>query len=121
MPQFKKIKGKVFGVQMSKAEQQAMNEEINRQLAEKYKEWLINLDAMVLWTLHTHPQIKFGKKRLKEFYKEFTKQHLELIDYYSCDGDDGKLCINKLKDVGIDLEEWIKEFEEEENGSKNLC
>lgn len=116
MPIFKKMKGKVFGVSLSKEEQRAMTEEINRQIAEQYKDWLVNLDAMVLWTLHTH--LGFGKKRLKRFYKAFTKQHLELMQYYECDGDDGSLCIHKLKDIGIDLNAWAKELEENDDSSK---
>lgn len=119
MAQFKKIKGKVFGVSLSKEEQRAMNAEINRQIAENYKEWLVNLDAMVLWTLHTY--LGFGEKRLKQFYKEFTKQHIELMQYYECDGDDGRLCIHKLKGIGIDLKAWAKELEEEvEDDSSKL-
>ena len=94
MAQFKKIKGKVFGVSLSKEEQRAMNAEINRQIAENYKEWLVNLDAMVLWTLHTY--LGFGEKRLKQFYKEFTKQHIELMQYYECDG----VCVGELYDNG---------------------
>lgn len=118
MPTFKKNRGKIFSVSLSKAEQEAMNMEINRQIAENYKEWLVNLDAMVLWTLHTH--LGFGKKRLKRFYREFTKQHLELMDYYECDGDDGRLCIHKLEGIGIDLKAWAKELEEVEYDSSKL-
>lgn len=119
MAMFKKVGGKVFGAQLSKAEQQALNEEINRQIAIKYKEWLTELDAMILWTLHTHPQLRFGKKRLERFYKVFTKQHLELISRYECgDNDDGSLCVHKLKSIGVDLETLSKEFDMEESNGK---
>ena len=111
MPIFKKSNGKVFGVSLTKEEQRAMDEEINRQIAEKHREWTTHVDAMILWTLHT--QFGFGKKRLREFYVEFTKQHLKLIDYYQCDGDDGGLCVYKLKGIGIDLDAWAKEIDKE--------
>ena len=65
MAQFKKIGSKIFGVQLTAKEQEAMTKEINRQIAENYKQWLVNLDAMVLWTLHTY--LGFGEKRLKQF------------------------------------------------------
>lgn len=116
MPIFKKVNGKVFGVSFSKEEQRAMTEEINRQIAEQYEDWLINLDAMVLWTLHTH--LGFGKKRLKRFYRDFTKQHIELTQYYECNGDDGSLCIHKLRGIDVDLNAWAKELEEEDDSSK---
>ena len=118
MAQFKKIGSKIFGVQLTAKEQEAMTKEINRQIAENYKQWLVNLDAMVLWTLHTY--LGFGEKRLKQFYEEFTKQHVELMKYYGCDGDDGRLCIYKLRGIGIDLLAWAKELEESEDDSSNL-
>ena len=118
MPVFKRSSGKIFGVTFSKAEREAMDAEINQQIAENYKSWLTNLDAMVLWTLRTH--LGFGKKRLKRFYREFTKQHLELMKYYQCDHDDGRLCIHKLKGIGVDLKSWAKELEDEESDSSKL-
>lgn len=113
MAYFKKAGKRIFGVQLNKAEQKAMNAEINRQIIENQKKFLLDYDCMVLWTLHT--VFGFGEKRLKAFYKEFTKQHLELIDYYQCDGDSGKLCKFKLKQKGFDIESWAKELEDFSN------
>lgn len=104
MAQFKKVGNKVFGVQLSKKEQEAMNKEINRQIIEREQQFFLDYDCMVLWTLHT--QLGFGEKRLKKFYESFTEQHKELIDYYKCDDDSGKLCRHKLKDIGYDVEKW---------------
>ena len=120
MPNFKRNGGKIFGVHLSKAEQEALDIEIKSQIAEQYHDLLENVDAMVLWTLHTHPHLRFGKKRLKRFYKFFIKQHRELIDYYECKEDSGRLCKFKLRDLGIDLAEWQKELEEENDDSNVL-
>lgn len=116
MPNFKRIGGKIYGVQLSKTEQKAMDAEIKSQIAEYYRDFLSNLDAMVLWTLHTH--LGFGKKRLRRFYKVFSKQHIELMEYYQCNEDSSRLCKHKLKDIGIDLVELQKELEEENDSSK---
>lgn len=106
MAQFKKIGGKIFGVQFNKKEQEAMNKEINRQIAEREQQFFLDYDCMVLWTLHT--QLGFGEKRLKKFYESFTAQHKELIDYYMCDGDSGKLCKYKLEGIGCDVAKWAE-------------
>ena len=106
MAQFKKIGGKIFGVQLNKKEQEAMNKEINRQIAEREQQFFLDYDCMVLWTLHT--QLGFGEKRLKRFYESFTAQHKELIDYYMCDSDSGRLCKFKLEGIGCDVEKWAE-------------
>ena len=104
MAQFKKIGSKIYGMQLNKREQEAMTKEINRQIAEREQQFLLDYDCMVLWTLHTY--LGFGKKRLMQFYEYFASQHRELIDYYMCDGDSGKLCQYKLEGIGCNVKEW---------------
>ena len=109
MPQFKRIGGKIFGVQFNKKEQEAMNKEILRQVGEHEQKFLLDYDCMVMYSLRT--QLGFGEKRLKRFYENFSKQHKALMEYYMCDDDDGKLCKFKLEQMGFDIEEWAKILE----------
>lgn len=109
MPQFKRMGGRIFGVQFSKKEQEAMDKEIRRQVGEQEQNFLLDYDCMVLYSLKT--QLGFGEKRLKRFYENFAKQHRELIDYYVCDDDDGKLCRYKLEQMGFDIKKWAETLE----------
>lgn len=106
--QVKKIRGKVYGANLTAAEQKAMEIEINRQLAEISRKHELEVDAMVLWELHE--QLGFGPKRLKRFFDNFSVSINELISRYE-DNDDNqaKLCMYKLKEIGVDIEEWSKE------------
>ena len=61
----KSYKGKVYGAELTAAEKKAMNIEINRQIAEKDRQYAEDIDAMVLYTLMAHYGWK--KKRLKKF------------------------------------------------------
>ena len=104
----KKIGGRVYGAELSAAEQKAMDMEIQRQLAEFDRKNVRELDALVLWELHE--QFGFGKKRLKQFYKNFSRGIEALIRRYEMEqGDDVWLCTYKLKEIGCDLEAWEKE------------
>lgn len=104
----KKIGGRVYGAELSVAEQKAMDMEIQRQLAEFDRKNVRELDALVLWELHE--QFGFGKKRLKQFYKNFSPGIEALVRRYEMEhGDEVWLCTYKLKEIGCDLEAWEKE------------
>ena len=106
--QVKKIKGKIYGANFTATERKAMEIEINRQLAEISRKHELEVDAMVLWELHE--QFRFGKKRLKRFFDNFSVSMNELIVRYEDNDDDrSKLCMHKLKEIGVDIEEWSKE------------
>ena len=111
MPVFKKNKGHIFGVQFSAKEQKAINEEILRQCAEFDKKNANEIDALVLWLLHE--RFGFGKKRLRAFYDYFLTEMDALVEHYAM-GDEDKawLCTYKLKQYGIDIEEWNKEVKQ---------
>ena len=106
--QIKRVGGRIFGAHLTVAEQQAVEIEINKQILiadEKYKN---NIDAMILWTLHTY--LGFGPKRLRDFYEAFNRIHDSLVSYYEMeDSDDAWICMQKLKDMGVDVEAWNKE------------
>lgn len=106
--QIKKNKGKIFGAAMSSSEKKAMEMEIRRQLAEFDRKHVLEIDASVLWTLHD--VFGFGPKRLKQFYDNFSSSIDSLLDQYEMDDCDYIwLCTKKLKEYGIDIEEWDKE------------
>ncbi len=110
----KKLNGKPYGVEFSSAERKAMNLEINRQLMEKDEKYKEDIDAMILYALMVHKGWK--KKRLRDFWKAFSRIHKELREYYLMDepGDNEWLAHRKLKQIGVDIHEWYKE--DEENG-----
>ena len=100
--------GKVYGAHLTAAEKKAMDIEIRRQLAEYDIKHANELDAMILW--HLHEEFGFGPKRLKQFYDTFAVRLDELIKHYEMtDSDMVWLCTYKLKQYGIDIEEWNKQ------------
>ena len=83
----------------------AMVHEINRQCLEADERLTLDIDAMVLWTLHTH--LGFGKKRLHDFYVAMAAEHRRMREYYQMD--DLYPERYKLKEMGVDLEKLRKE------------
>lgn len=105
----KVYKGKTYGVQLSKKENKALKDEIYRQLIEIDKQHSKDIDVLVLWTLHKY--FGFGAGRLKRFFNALAKEHSELLDHYEMPDDIPWLCDQKLKEVGVDIDEWYKEVE----------
>lgn len=104
----KAIKGKVFGADLTAKERQAMNIEIERQLAEYEKKHAVNLDILILYVLHAH--YGWGKKRLRRFYDAFNVEHDKLIAYYEMpETDNVWLADVKLKEIGVDVAAWDAE------------
>lgn len=105
--QVKKIGGKVYGATLTAAEQKAMNMEIQKQIAEYDRKNIMEMDSIVLWQLHE--QFGFGPKRLKRFFDNFIPAMEELVERYEMeDSDQIWLCTHKLKEYGIDIEEWSR-------------
>lgn len=111
----KQYKGKVFGAELTAAEKKAMNIEINRQLVERDKQYAADIDAMVLYTLMAHYGWK--KKRLKRFWDAFISEHKALRDFYDMNepGDNEWLAHRMLREIGVDIQEWYKEEQSNEN------
>ena len=57
--------------------------EINQQILEQDEKFSLDVDAMVLWTLHVF--CGFGKKRLEKFYEDMLKEHIRMREYYEID------------------------------------
>lgn len=83
----------------------AMVHEINQQCLEADERLALDVDTMVLWTLHTH--LGFGKKRLHDFYVAMAAEHRRMREYYQLD--DLYPERYKLKELGVDVEQWQKE------------
>lgn len=95
---------------MSAAQKKAMNEEINRQILERDTTFSMDFDSTVLYVLHI--TFGFGKNRLRRFWEAFIKNHDELRQYYEMDSEDNAwLCRRKLKEIGVDIEAWYKELD----------
>lgn len=88
------------------AGKEKMRREINRQLLQANKQYMIDLDTTVLWTLHS--EYGFGAKRLKEFYIKMFTNHLEMRNFYGLD--DLYPERYKLKQIGVDVEKWYEEL-----------
>lgn len=93
----------------------AMRREINTQLLEADKRYTLDVDTMVLSTLHH--EYGWGSKRCKEFYIRMFCHHLEMRKFYEMD--DLYPERYKLKEAGIDVEKWYEALFDDEGNFKN--
>ena len=107
----KSYKGKVYGAELTKAEEKAMNMEINRQIAARDEQYKADIDATVLYTLLAHYGWK--KKKLKKFWDAFIAEHKALREFYQMDELESTewLAHRKLKEIGVDINEWYQEVQ----------
>ena len=110
----------VTGAEMVKAAlkgpgKAAMNREINAQLLEADKRFTLDVDSMVLSTLHH--EYGWGPKRCKDFYIRMFRHHMEMRKFYEID--DLYPERYKLKEAGIDVEAWYNELFDEKGNFKN--
>ena len=76
----------------------------------RHRELCMGLDAIILWELHT--QLGLGPKRLKKFFDGFSDALNALVNRYEMDiSDDVWLCTHKLKEIGVDVEDWYRQKE----------
>lgn len=120
MPIFKEGRnGKILRVDFSKAEQKAIDKEIDKQWKELTAEWdkehHTEICAIVLWVLYEH--FGFREKRLKSMFFNFDKYIDEMLEHFSMTdvGDDIWLCTRRLKDAGFDIEAWERELADEKS------
>lgn len=111
----KKHKGKPYGVNFTAAEMKAINLEIDRQILEKDEQYSVDIDAMVLFTLMD--VYGWKKRRLRKFWDAFIKSHKALREHYEMHGvgDNEWLAGKKLKEIGVDVHQWYKEEQFNEN------
>lgn len=106
----KKAGKTILGGQLSKAEETAMNIEIEKQMAEYDRKNANEIDAIVLWLLRRH--FGFSRSKLKTFHHLFVPEISALCDRYEMheSGDELWLCTHMLKEDGIDIAEWNAEI-----------
>ena len=106
------ICGKVYGADLNRKEQEALNIEIRKQIAEQAENYQNDFDACVLYQIHA--QYGKGAKALRKFYDQWKVVHTELLRHYEMDKPDAPwLFMEKLKEIGVDVEEWNKEDEDD--------
>lgn len=92
----------------------AMVHEINQQILERDKEYQLDIDTMVLWSLNRFAG--WGPKKLRDFYFFMMDEHLRMREFYELD--DLYPERHKLKEKGVDLEAWYSELFDEEGNFK---
>lgn len=94
---------------------QIVDQEVTQILLEKDKQYAIDVDAMVMWALHT--VLGFGPKRLRKFYLAMFREHYRMRKHYEMQGTYPERY--KLKDMGVDLEAWYNELFDNDGNYKN--
>lgn len=88
---------------LTNKEQDALNEEIRRQLDLARIEDANEFDAAVLWALHLC--FGFGEKRLRRYFDFFCTLYRNSGRWSF-----GRSEIDMLKKIGVDIEEWNREL-----------
>lgn len=88
-------------------EQKAMVDEIRRQCTEINDQYLADIDAVILFVLHS--QYGFGPKRLRKFWENVKAGIKDLNDFYQMPDDVAWIAKYKLKEIGVDVDAWEKE------------
>ena len=104
---FKKFNGQIFGVELSKKEQKAMDEEINRQIIERHRQFTDDFDYMVMKLLHDY--FGFGYTRLRRFYEAFCKENDALEKHYEMADAAPYVARKEMNALGVNIEQWNRE------------
>lgn len=105
---FKKVAGKIFGVDFNKAEQVAIHKALGEQIVEMDRQMELDRDSSILWMLHE--QFGFGHDRLFKAWKLMYEDTKKLQKRYELGPEDGGwLCRQRLKELGVDLERWYED------------
>lgn len=89
--------------------------EIRKFLLDQDKSFCIDMDTMVLWTLHKKRGWAYA--RLKQFYLDMFSEHIRMRKFYEI----GDLYPerHKLKEIGVDVEAWYNCLFDENGNFKN--
>ena len=107
---FCKYKGQIYKVELTPKEQKAMNEEINRQVIERHREFTDDFDYMVMRILHEH--FGFGLTRLRRFYDAFSADNDALVKHYEMDDAGVYIARKQMNAIGCNIEKWNRERSE---------
>jgi len=101
----KKAGGKIYGMDLTSSERKAMDIEIHKELVDYSRHHEVEVNAVILWQLHE--QLGFGPERLKKFYDGCSPAIKALTKRYEMDDKDQVwLCTHKLKEYGVNIENW---------------
>lgn len=107
---FKKSGKHIFGVELTAAEQKAVDAEIYRQLAIDTRKHNLEIVSMTLAAVLE--VFDCTEEELKQFFDTYDVLVDGLIDRYELAEDDGPwIAMYKLKEQGIDVEAWYAEAE----------
>ena len=107
---FKKFKGQIFDVELSKKEQKVLDEKINQQIIENHRQFTDDFDYMVMWILHRY--FGFGFDRLRRFYDAFIVGNEALIKHYEMSDAGVYIARKEMNAIGCNIEKWNKERSE---------
>ena len=110
-----KIGGKVKGAKLTAAERKALEIECRKFYADWDRKNIKELDSIILWALRE--EFGFGRRRMRRIYRRANRGFRELIAKYEMEDlpeEKVWLCTHKLKEYGVDLDEWEKEEEREQ-------
>lgn len=104
----KKAGGRIFGATFTAAEKKALDIEIQREVKEVNEKNLLEIDALILYILHT--KYGFGVKRLKDFFNSFGEAFDALNERYELPpGSEVWMATKKMEEYGVDLKAWEQE------------
>ena len=89
---------------LTKRQREAMDAELNAQIAKQVPKLAHNIMALVLWYLHEKEG--YGRERLTRLNREFAPAIRDLQQYYEMSSHDDTewLVKKKLRDIGVDVE-----------------
>lgn len=80
--------------------------EISKQILDMDKQFTVDIDTMVLWTLYS--RYGWRKDRLRQFYLCMFDEHMSMRSRYELNELYPER--QKLKEAGIDVEAWYNEL-----------
>ena len=89
---------------LTKRQREAMDAELNAQIAKQVPKLAHNVMALVLWYLHEKEG--YGRERLTRLNREFAPAIRNLQQYYEMDNHDDTewLVKRQLREIGVDVE-----------------
>lgn len=95
---------------LTKRQREAMNIEMNDQIAKQVPKLAHNVMALVLWYLHEKEG--YGRERLTRLNREFAPAIRDLQQYYEMESNDETewLVKRQLREIGVDVEALDNEF-----------
>lgn len=104
---FKKFRGRIFDVELSKAEKKVLDEKVNEYILMRHREFQDDFDYMILNVLHDY--LDLSPAQLREVYDRFVEGNEELIERYEFNSAGVYIARREMNALGCNIEEWNKE------------